>query len=135
MPDSSEGGPISSLMRCSFCKHLHKCSVDFHGGTVYKNKQQKLSLVQSSFFFSSSVKRKKNVCTLISSSSKKLCKIKLIKCLLYWDLRIFSPLIASFIFPHEKQHFISFLPRFVSLGKLIPFTEFDRCGSVSLIRQ
>jgi len=83
MPDSSEGGPINSLMSPHFCKHLHKCSLDFHAATVYGIKQQKLSLVQSSFFFSPDDVEEKHVYTNTPAiHQNKFLKIKLIKCLL-----------------------------------------------------
>lgn len=81
MPDSKEGGPINSLMSPHFWKHLHKHSVDIHVATVYKIKQQKPSLVQSSFFFSSDDREEKYVYTNrhTSTHQNKFCKTKLIK--------------------------------------------------------
>lgn len=79
MPDSKEGEPINSLRSPHLWKHL-----DINIATVYKIKQQKQSLVQSSFFFTSDKIEEKYVYTKIHTSThqNKFCKTKLIKYLL-----------------------------------------------------
>lgn len=79
MPDSKEGGPINSLVLTSGSTCTN--TVDIHVATVYKIKQQKPSLVQSSFFFSSDDIEEKYVYTNrhTSTHQNKFCKTKLIK--------------------------------------------------------